>query len=224
MKFAVKKEIVPLAIVIIMFIAGILAYSRLPERIPIHWNLRGIADGFAGKNPFTALLFPIIALFMWALFLALPIVDPKKEKYAQFTREYGIIRNTLIGFMGFVYALIIVNSTGGTIPIEKAIPFAIGVLFIVLGNLMGKIRQNFFVGFKFPWTLSSEEVWNRTHRLGGKLMVLSGVLTIAGVFFGPLASMILMLSSLGVMVLTTIVYSYRLYKKAGEKAPSQDHQ
>ena len=218
MRGAKQNDIVPAVVVVAMFIAGLISYPVLPDSIPVHWNIRGVADGFMKKNYFSALLFPLITAGMWILFIFLPRIDPQKEKYTQFAKEYRVIRNILILFMGYLYSIFIANAAGLSIPVEKALPAGLSIVFIVLGNLMGKIRQNYFVGFKFPWTLSNEEVWNRTHRLGGKLMVTAGLLTLIGMLISGFSAMVLLLGGLGVMLAVTIVYSIVIHKKlTGEK-------
>jgi len=217
MKVDMKKEAIPLLIVLGMFIAGGLAYPYLPAKLPIHWNIRGEIDGYMTKNIFSALFFPLLALVMWVTFLILPELDPKKAKYGAFMKEYHGIKLIIIALFAFIYGLIIAAALGVPVAMATVLPCAIGVLFVYLGNIMGKIRQNHFVGFKLPWTLSNEEVWNRTHRLGGKLMVISGVLTIGGSFAGPEVAMITLIGTLLLMVTITMVYSYRTYKKIGAK-------
>lgn len=213
MKVDMKKEVVPLVVVVGMFIAGGIAYPYLPGKLPVHWNIRGEIDGFMTKNILSAQLFPLITLAMWILFLVLPGLDPKREKYALFTKEYNGIKLLFIVFFAFIYGLTITTALGVQVPMGTVLPCAIGVLFVYLGNIMGKIRQNYFVGFKLPWTLSNEDVWNRTHRFGGKGMMLSGVLTIAASFIGPVAATVTLLCTLGIMIAGTIIYSYRIHTK-----------
>ena len=208
-----KKEGVPLCLIAVMFVVGIATYHSLPERIPIHWNLQGHVDGYLPKNPLSAFALPATALAVWILFLALPAIDPKREKYSMFAREYATIESCVIGFFFLIHLVVVLNSTGCRIPVEKTVPGAISLLFVVMGNLMGKIRQNYFVGIKLPWTLADERVWNKTHRLGGKLFVAAGILGLVGLFFPPAVTMILLMAAVGGVLAATILYSYISFKK-----------
>ena len=126
------------------------------------------------------------------------------------------MKSSITSLFLYIYIVMILNSIGYHVPMEKAIPAGISVLFIIWGNLLGKIRQNYFVGIKLPWTLSSEHVWNKTHRLGGKLMVLSGILGLIGTLFPPNVTAILLYGGMTAMIGITVVYSYIIFKKNAE--------
>ncbi len=208
-----KAELPPLVMIGFMAVIAIIAYPHLPDRLPIHWNIKGEADGYWPKNPFSTMFMPLLALGMRALFLVLPNVDPKKEKYTLFAREYSIIRTSTIAFVLYIHIVMIVNSAGYHFPVEKAVPGGVALLFIVLGNLMGKMRQNFFVGFKLPWTLVNEDIWNKTHRMGGRLMAGAGIITLFGVLLPPKWTMAMLLGPLFIAIGITTVYSYLIYMK-----------
>ncbi len=207
-----KKELPVLVMLAAMVIITPAIYDKLPPNLPIHWNIKGEVDGYLPKTPLTAMLFPLIGLIMWGMFILLPHIDPKKEKYELFRREYDIIKIVIIGFFLFIYLIIISNSLGINIPVEKAVPVGVAVLVIIIGNFMGKIRHNYFVGFRLPWTLADEDVWNKTHRLGGRLMVAVGILSLAGLLLSPAVRMYLLMGSLFGAIGVTTIYSYVKYK------------
>lgn len=208
-----KKELLSIILILIMFLCGFIFYPSLPDQIPVHWNIKGEADNYMSKNIFSALLFPILALGIWALQLFIPFIDPRKEKYTQFDNVYRTIRVLVIGLFGYIYGMTIANSLGASIQAGKAVPGGISMLFIFLGNLMGKIRQNYFVGIRLPWTLANQDVWNKTHRLTGKLLVAAGFLGLFGILFPPSWTTIILLSGIGAAFTIAGIYSYLTFKK-----------
>lgn len=212
MKLTIKTEIIPLLILIAVIISSFYFYPILPEQIAIHWNMAGEPDNWALKN--TAIfLFPGIIIGMYILFLVLPMLDPKKERYNQFSKVYNIFKSLFIFFMAGIYFISNLNNIGYNISLEIWIPFLVGILFIVIGNYMGKIKSNWFVGIKTPWTLSSEEAWNKTHRFGGKIFIFSGLI-MASMGFLPISwRMPLFIFIILLMLFGTFGYSYFIYSK-----------
>jgi len=156
-------------------------YGRLPERMPVHWNLHGVVDAWLPK-PTGAFALPFETPFLTGILIG---VAPKATNAAEsgsMRRVYPTIVAAIAAFM--LYLMIMVVRVG--IGIELAVPsyaaIGLGVLFIVLGNYMGKVTRNWIVGVRTPWTLASDEIWSRTNRLGGCLLVLAGfVITISAV-------------------------------------------
>jgi len=214
-----KKETVGLLIVAAVLIIPVLLYNALPDTIPVHWNIRGQIDRSAAKSPVSVFMIPAIITAAYFLMLLLPFIDPKREKYGQFLIVYRILRISITAVLALIYGYTLLYATGTHIPVNKVIPGLISLLFIIVGNFLGKIRQNWFVGIRFPWTLSSENVWNRTHRLGGRLFVLSGLLGFAGIMFPPLWTFVLLIGSLSVSMIITVWYSWHLYNKEKNELP-----
>jgi uncharacterized membrane protein len=208
-----KNEFLPFALILIMFLAGIIFYPSLPDQIPVHWNIKGEANNCISKNVFSALLYPILTFGIWLLLLYIPFIDPRKEKYAQFENAFRTMRLVFIGLFAYLYGVMIANSLGASIPVEKAIPGGISVLFIFLGNLMGKIRQNYFIGIRLPWTLANQDVWNKTHRFAGKLLVGAGFLGLLGILLPPVWTAILLFGGICLAFTVAGIYSYVIFKK-----------
>lgn len=124
------------------------------------------------------------------------------------------MRLLIIGLFAYLYGIIIANSLGASIPVEKAVPGGISVLFIFLGNLMGKIRWNYFIGIRLPWTLANQDVWNKTHRFAGKLLVAAGFLGLMGILFPPVWTAIILFSGIGVAFTVVGIYSFVIFKRA----------
>jgi uncharacterized membrane protein len=200
-----------LLLIAAMFALAAASWPYVPERIPVHWNLQGEVDRYGGK--FTGLLLlPLATLGLYALFLVLPRFDPGRANYRTFAGAYNVIRIALVAFLAALYTATVLAAFGQPIDIGTFISLAIGGLFLVLGNVMGKIRPNWFVGVRTPWTLSSKLSWTRTHRAAGWLFIalgpliaLSGLLRSQWFFFATLVVG-------GAGLATLVVYSYLVYR------------
>ena len=145
-------------------------YSKLPAEVPMHWNIHGEIDRYGSKNEL--FLLAGLNIFLGAFMSVIAKIDPKQKNYEKFRETYEWIMICTLGFMTAIIAVILVETMQpGTMDISKAICIMVGGLFIVLGSMMAKIKQNFFTGIKTPWTLSSEAVWDKTQKLGGKCLV-----------------------------------------------------
>jgi len=188
----------------------------MPEQVPMHWNINGEVDNY-GSKLFGTFFLPVLNAFIYAMFLVLPKIDPKKANYMKFVSSYQIIRYAFHFFMAFMFGLVASASLGYPVNIGKWIPIGVAVLFIAMGNTMGRVRFNYFVGFRFPWTLANEEVWRKTHQIGSKAMVAGGIFSLIGVILteGNMSFTLLMIGIILPMVLVT-VYSYLVYQKIGK--------
>ncbi len=207
-----KTEIIPIIICIIAAISSFYFYANFPEQVPIHWNAAGKADNY-GSRAMGAFLFPGIIIGMYLLFLVLPYLDPKKDRYQQFSKVYHIFKGFIVVFMTAIYFVASLNALGYNIPVSLYIPGLVGLLFIIIGNYMAKIKPNWFIGIRTPWTLSSEEVWNKTHRVGGKIFILGGVLMMIMNFLPVQLRMPLFFIIIVIILLGTLGYSYIIYAR-----------
>jgi uncharacterized membrane protein len=211
MIFTWRADLVQLALIAAMFLAAAIAWPYAPERMPIHWNLQGEVDGYGGKFV-GLLLLPLVALGLYALLLVLPRIDPGYANYRSFAGAYNLIRVTLVVFLAAIYAVTVAAAFGRAVDVGTIVTLGAGALFVVLGSVMGKIRPNWFVGVRTPWTLSSKLSWNKTHRLAGwifiglgPLVALTGILRSQWFF---IAALVLGGASLAWLV----VYSYLVYR------------
>ncbi|MDI6879927.1 MAG: SdpI family protein [Desulfitobacteriaceae bacterium] len=212
-----KSDLLLLLLILLSFVPGLVLYGQLPERMPSHWNVYGQVDGYSSKA-FATLFFPGLNLGMYFLFLVLPRLDPKRKNYALFTSSYNVVRWAIHVFLILIYLVIVVSAlrlTQGqpTLDVSRLVPIGVSVLFIILGNYMGRFRHNYFIGIRNPWTLANEQVWQKTHRLGGKLFVLVGVLGIISVFLNPMLRFGLFMGGVVALLVVTTVYSYWIYRK-----------
>jgi uncharacterized membrane protein len=206
-----KKELLPVALIASVIIFSMLIYPSLPELIPSHWNAQGEIDSYSSKD-FTVFFFPGLILGIYLLMLIIPRFDPLKRNYPSFSAAYYWFRVVFIIFFSALYLFTIWTALGGNLNMNYFMIPAMSLLFIVMGLFLPKIKKNYFVGIKTPWTLASEESWNKTHALGGKLFVLAGAASLLGLFFKGEAMWILILLVIAAVIIA-FVYSYIVYRK-----------
>jgi uncharacterized membrane protein len=211
-KLSLRSELLPVIILVSALAASLYFYGHFPEKVAGHWNFAGQVDRYTGKAE-GAFAIPILLIVMYVMFLILPILDPKKERYAEFDHYYKLFRTAILAILFVVYVASGLFNLGYPIKIGYVVSGSIGLLFIVLGNFMGKIKNNWFMGIRTPWTLSSENVWNKTHRLGGKLFVVYGLLMIVTPYLPEALGVSLFILGAIMVVLGTMGYSYWEYRK-----------
>jgi uncharacterized membrane protein len=198
-------------LILVYFILAVVFYPRMPEVMASHWNASGQADGTISRF-WGMFLFPFISLGITALLLAVPNIDPLKANIQKFKRYYyGFIAGFLIYFL-YVYILTLGWNLGWRFNFSLAIIPVIGLFTVLMGVLISKAKRNFFIGIRTPWTLSSDEVWDRTHNLGGKLFKIAGTFIILLSFIPDIAIYVLLILIVGI-VLWLVVYSYLVYRK-----------
>jgi uncharacterized membrane protein len=216
MKYPIKvtfnTEILPLTMVAMAWVASLFFYTHFPSQVAVHWDMAGQVNGYAGRVE-GAFILPIILTVMYALFLVLPIADPKRERYAEFDHYYRLFRTAIMALLLVIYAASGLFNLGYPVQISTVVSGSVGILFIVLGNFMGKIKNNWFVGIRTPWTLSSENVWNKTHRMGGWLFVIYGLIIMATPYLPRALAAGLFVLGAVLLTLGTMGYSYWLFKQ-----------
>lgn len=204
-------SIIVLALVAIAVIAGALLWNQLPELMASHWNVNNEVDGYIPKFS-GVFMMPLVTLGMFALFLVLPNIDPLKANIAQFRGAFNLFILLITVFMLYAHGLTLAWNLGyQNFDMGRAmIPF-LGILFMFIGYMLRQAKRNFFIGIRTPWTLSSDTVWEKTHRLGSVLFMASGVLAFIGGFFsGQTAFWLLFIPLMG-SSLFLVIYSYVLY-------------
>jgi uncharacterized membrane protein len=205
--------IVVLLMIIAATFAGLLLWNRLPEQMASHWNINDQVDGYMPRF-WGVFMLPLISLGMFLLFLVIPSIDPLKANIAQFREAFNLFITLITGFMLYLYALTLLWSLGyTTFGMSRAMLPALGLLFIFIGTMLRKAKRNFFIGIRTPWTLSSDKVWDETHRLGAILFMISGVLAFIGAFFGGTTAFWLFFAPLMGSAIFLVIYSYILYKQ-----------
>ncbi len=194
-------------------LVGLLLWNRLPDPMASHWGVNDQVNGHMSRF-WGVFLMPLITLGMLALFLVLPAIDPLKANIAQFRDSFNLFIVLIVAFMVYIDGLTLAWNLGYTgVQMSRALLPAVGLLFIFVGFLLRQAKRNFFIGIRTPWTLSSDTVWNETHRLGALLFMISGALAFLGAFLGGAAAFWLMFIPLVGSALFLVVYSYVLYQR-----------
>jgi uncharacterized membrane protein len=207
-----SKWIAPVCIAFMLIVTALL-YNQLPAQVPIHWNINGQANQYADKAV-GALLMPAVAIGIWLLMSVLPRFDPRREAYTKFAGVYQTMINLFLIFFAALDVIMLGSAAGWDIPVAKVVVIGIGLLFAFLGNQMGRIQPNWFVGIRTPWTLSDPEVWKQTHRLGGRTFFAAGILSaLIGLLVPVPASFILFIVIVMAGTFAPVIYSYVLWQR-----------
>lgn len=204
--------LIVLSLVAIALVAGVVLWRQLPDQMASHWNANDEVDGYMSKSK-GVFLMPLITLGMLGLFLALPSMDPLKANIAEFRGTFNLFIVFISVFMLYIHALTLAWGLGyQNFKMSAAMLPLLGMLFIFIGYMLRQAKRNFFIGIRTPWTLSSDSVWDKTHRLGSVLFMASGVLSIVGGLFGGATAIWLIFIPLIGSTLALVVYSYLLYR------------
>ncbi len=206
-----RTRVISAGIILLSFFIGIVSYSYMPDMIPMHWNAQGEIDGYMGKL-WGLFMLPIISLGLFALFLVIPKLDPRRSNLESFKEYYQGIILMIVGFLFYIYILTILAAIGYKFNMVQAMSLSFAVLFYYMGIVLKKTKSNFFVGIRTPWTLSDEKVWEKTHDLGGKLFKVSGIIAFFGVLFKEVAIFLMIIPTI-VASIFIYIYSYLEYAK-----------
>lgn len=203
-----KLMIISTVICLLPIILSLIMYDKLPDKMPIHWNIEGNPDNY-GTKAFAAIGLPFM---MAGLNLITHFGLNSDPKRANSSAVLKLIGKLTIPFLSVTLTPItLFAALGYDIPIEKLVPAFVGLLFIIIGNYLPKSKQNFTVGIKLPWTLNNEANWNKTHHLAGYLWIIGGLLMFVNsflkIYWLPVFIMII-----SILVVIPVIYSYILYK------------
>lgn len=211
-----KKKLILTSLLILLPIAvGLLLWDRLPEAFATHWGFDGQADGFSSPA-FAVFVPPLILLAVHWLCIFVTARDPKNQdrNYKPFGMVLWIIPVISNLSSGVTFAL----ALGAEFPISSVMQAALGLLFIILGNYLPKCRQNYTIGIKVPWVYTSEENWNATHRFGGRVWMVGGLVILVFSLLPSAFGIPLILIAIVVLAAIPVIYSYLYYcrqKKQG---------
>ena len=208
--------IVSALLVAAMALSAVIAGQSLPAdlRLPVHWDLSGAPDDWADK--WVGLLMPAgITAGVGLLFWFLPVLEPRARNFSRSQGLYlwGWAAVLLLGIA--IHLVVLSTALDWSLPANHVIVGACGLIFVIIGNQLGKSRSMYLIGLRTPWTLASEEVWVRTHRLAGKLMVLGGLATLVAAFL-PLPSGLLatiLIATIAIAAVVPILYSFLLWRR-----------
>jgi uncharacterized membrane protein len=186
------------------------AYPSLPESVPTHWDFHGRVDAY-GSRWSLFFLGPVLMAGMLALFAALPWLSPRRFAVEAFERTYLKLMLIVEAIVGYFFAVALWASLKGSVDMPVAAMVGLSLAAILVGNLLGKVRRNFFIGIRTPWTLASERVWYGTHRFAGRVIVGAGLVSIAATLAGAPAWIGIAIVSVAFLV--PVAYSLVLYKR-----------
>ena len=202
-----KVLIITSIIILLPILAGVFLWDQLPEQIPAHWNASGEVDGWSSK-PFTVFGMPLILLaFQWLCVLGTS-TDPKKANHPE--KILHLVLWIIPVLSAVLHVIVYATALGQGVRVEVVMPVLIGLMLSIVGNYLPKCKQNYTIGIKIPWTLNSEENWNKTHRFAGRLWLVCGLLIMLTGFFGGFW---VFLPIVLIMVLVPFIYSYLLHRK-----------
>ena len=204
-----KREFLILFVLVVPIIFLVAVWNQLPKQLPIHWNIEGKVDNYGPKY-----LMAVLTIGLYVLLLILPRIDPRRKNYDIFSETYFKLRLILILFFGIINSIIIANAIGFEINVSRIIGISVLLLFVIIGNYLGNLRPNWFIGIRLPWTLESNVVWKKTHYLAGRLWFWLGIAALILSIFLPVNFLYpLIFSVVMVMAIVPVVYSYLIFKK-----------
>ncbi|MGB8658488.1 MAG: SdpI family protein [Candidatus Zixiibacteriota bacterium] len=211
MRWRAKREILPFIIVISFVILSILFYPTLPERVPSHFDAKGMPDKFSPKLQLMLSEFgSIMGLYLILTFV--PLIDPFWKRIQKKYNIFLLFRDLALLFFLFFYIITIIAAKRGILP-PYVLGIAFGLLFVLLGNYIPKLPRNFFFGIRSPWTLASETVWKKTHILGGWVFVAAGMAIVALSFLGVHLGIALLITLAPSILFIGILYPFFLYRQ-----------
>jgi uncharacterized membrane protein len=200
-----------LAIVLLFFVVSIYFYPLLPEKMASHWGASGEVNGYTNKF-MGAFFLPVLAAALFLLFIMIPKIDPKKKNIEKFRGAYDSFIAVILLFFLVIHVQTLLWNIGLEISIITTMSIGLGILFFFAGVLIEKAKMNWFIGIRTPWTLSSERVWNKTHKIGGKLFKIAGVIALSGVVFPEFAIYLIIIPVIFAAA-CSMIYSYFEYQK-----------
>lgn len=216
MKKTTKMQIFISILSLLPLVLVLAVYSKLPDKVPMQWSLNGNIRYDDKNNLF---IMAIMTIGFAIMFPLLPKIDPKKKNYNKFGSSYQGFQVFIMLFMLFVTAFCIIEAfRPHTLNVPMLACILLGILFAVIGNMMPRFRSNWFCGIRTPWTMSSDENWTKTHRLGGKIFFTAGIIILfyalvpSEYFYSEIITIVLIIACI-----VPSVYSYLLYKKEENK-------
>lgn len=204
---SLQKELPIIAVVLLPFIYLAYIWNTLPAEVPLHWNIQGEIDRYGDKTELLLIPF-LLPLLTYLIFLVVPKIDPK-DKLKNMGNKYRSIKVLLTVFMSILALFILYSSKNQSLSNPNYIILLVGVLYIILGNYFKTIRSNYFIGIRTPWTLENETVWKETHKMGGKLWFLGGLIVVfASMVLDKQSNFTLFITVTIIISLVPIIYSY----------------
>lgn len=191
------------------FVVTLIAYPHLPDQIPQHWNLKGEIDHYGSRQ--SVFMLPAVMAGVLLLFEVLPWLSPKRFEVDSFRSTYLYLMVLIVGLVAYLQALILWAAFSRPLNMTRSLMGALFLFLILVGNVLSKVKRNFYVGVRTPWTLASEKVWYATHRFAARAFVAAGFLGLLSVIIGT--HPVVGFSILVVAALASVIYSLTYYKR-----------
>jgi immunity protein, SdpI family len=197
-------------------VISVLAYPHLPPRMVVHWGLHGEPNGWADRSV-GAFLVPALAVVLWVMMRWLPYTDPRFASYAKFRSAYTTVVNAAIAVLLIVHLLALAFALGWRVPMTLAVQVLVGALFVVVGIVLPDARRNRYVGFRTPWAMASDRVWERTQRVGGLAFIVAGLVMVVTSIIPPPAGFLIGIAAVLIASLLPMILSYLWWRAEQEK-------
>ena len=204
-----KTLIITTIITLLPVLAGLILWDRLPEKLPMHFNAAGEVDGWAGKAVGVFAMPAFFVAVQWLCAVGSFKMDPKANNLND--KVMGLVLWFIPVMSVLMHTLVYCTALGMEMNVQIVIPVLIGLVMIAIGNWLPKCKQTYTLGIRLPWTLESEDNWNRTHRFAGPVWVVCGMIIVAGGLIGGVFLWV-MLAAILTMIAAPTVYSYLLFK------------
>jgi len=211
--FGSFKRWYPVVLALAGAAASLAVYRRLPETMAVHWGFDGNPNGWMPRA-FGASFGPVFLLVLWQVMRVLPRIDPREPNYARFADAYDTIVAAALLLVLATHGIVLAIALGYHVPVSRVVPALVGGLLLVIGNVMPRMRPNWWFGVRTPWTLSSDRVWARTHRLAGFSMAAAGVVTIVSALLLPARlGLPVLIAAVVAATIGPALYSYLTWKR-----------
>lgn len=208
-----KKELIIIVIIVLTLCFGIYVFPDLPSRVPSHWNASGEIDNWSSKE-FSVYFFPALTLLMYLLLTFLPYIDPFYDNYKKFNKQYFLFKLGFVVFISLLYIFTLLFGLGFDLNINYFIIPLFSAGMILMGLFLPKVKRNFFIGIRTPWTIYSDLAWDKTHKLAGKTFIVVGILMLLVMgFLSPENFFWFFIIAISVASLIPVVYSFFIFRK-----------
>lgn len=206
-----QKQMLSVIMILLAFATAIYFEPLMPVRMASHWNWQGNVDGYMSRS-LALFFFPFFMIGLTLLFYFIPKIDPQKKNIEKFWNSYDSFVLVFNIFMFYLYSMTIVWNMGFKMNMNAVLMPGFAFLFYFCGDLIKNAKLNYTIGIKLPWTLASETVWDKTHKVGEKLFKLTALITLLGAFFSDYAAWF-MFVPLIISIIYLVIYSYLEYQK-----------
>ena len=207
-----KRSWLGVLFVLATLIFGALVFNELPARVPTHFDASGQPDGWSSRW-FAVFGLPLLALGVLLLFHLFPKIAPRRENMDRFEDTYWLVATIAVGFMCALHVLVLGRALGWPIDITSATLLGVGLMFLIIGSVLPRMRSNWFMGIRTPWTMESETVWAGTHRLAGKTFMIGGAVTVVAALLPERLRPWIAMAALLVAGFIPVIYSYVLWRR-----------